>query len=441
MASPIPVPEGATRPRRVPRWFKRVLIAVLVLANIAVVFTYWQLRTIERAVVESADTIPAGDLDRILTDTSSDTAQPVTFLIIGSDSREGLTSLKNFGPSGGERADVIMLIQIHPSTGTAQMLSIPRDLWVDIPGRGMNKINSAFAFGGAPLMVETLTRATGVAVNHYVEVDFVGFQAIVDKLGGVPIKFPFPARDSKSGLDVDAGTQLLNGKEALAFARSRSYQELQNGRWVSVDANDIGRTRRQQQLIFSIIRTAARPSTILALGSTVESFAEHLTIDAGLAEGSMIELAWRMRGVRTENINAATLPTYSDSVGGASIERRKEPEAEQMLAAFRAGRSMINNEDQMRITVLNGNGIEGSAGAWSSFLQSAGFDVRSVGDADRKNFQVTTILVRPQDVQRGSQIVEVLGFGIVEVGTVSDNLDALVVLGTDVLGYEELIAG
>ena len=441
MASPIPVPDEVTRPRRMPRWFKRVLIGALVLANVAVFFTYWQLRTIERAVIESADTIPASEFDQILTDTPSDTDEPVTFLIIGSDSREGLTDLRNFGPAGGERADVIMLIQIHPNTGTAQMLSIPRDLWVDVPGNGMNKINAAFAFGGAPLMVETVTRAVGVPVNHYLEVDFVGFQAIVDKLGGVPINFPFPARDSKSGLNVGAGTQTLNGSEALAFARSRSYQELQDGSWVSVDANDIGRTRRQQQLIFSIIRTAARPSTILSLGSTVESFAEHLTIDARLAQGSMIELAWRMRGVRTENINAATLPTYSDSVNGASVERRKEPEAEQMLAAFRAGRSMVANEDQMRITVLNGNGIEGSAGAWSEFLQSAGFDVRSVGDAERKNFQVTTILVRPQDVQRGSQITEALGFGVVEVGTVSENLDALVVLGSDVVGYEALIAG
>jgi hypothetical protein len=95
----------------------------------------------------------------------------------------------------------------------------------------------------------------------------------------------------------------------------------------------------------------------------------------------------------------------------------------------------------MRITVLNGNGIEGSAGAWSNFLQAAGFDVRSVGDAEQKNFQVTTILVRPQDVQRGGQIAEALGFGVVEVGTVSESVDALVVLGTDVLGHEALIAG
>jgi LCP family protein required for cell wall assembly len=290
-------------------------------------------------------------------------------------------------------------------------------------------------------MVDTVSRETGIEINHYVQVDFVGFQAIVDKLGGVPINFPFPARDTKSGLRVEAGTQNLDGQEALAYARSRTYQELQNGSWVSVDANDIGRTRRQQQLIFSIIRTVARPSSIPELGNIVESFAEHLTIDSRLAEGSMIELAWRMRGVRPDNIAAATLPTYSDSVDGASVERRSEPEAGQMLAAFRSGQSLTSNGDQLRITVLNGNGIEGSAGDWSDYLETLGFVVASVGDADRKNFSTTTILVRPEDVQRASQIAEALGFGVVEAGTVSPDIDAIVVLGTDTTGHEALIAG
>jgi LCP family protein required for cell wall assembly len=441
MASPTPAQDESTRPRQTRRWLKRVLIAALVLANAAIFFVYWQLRTIENTIVESADTIPESDFARILTATPTDSHEPVTFLIIGSDSREGLDDLTNFGPSGGARADVIILLQIHPDSGSAEMLSIPRDLWVDVPGQGMNKINSAFAFGGAPLMVDTVARETGVAINHYVQVDFVGFQAIVDELGGVPINFPFPARDSKSGLSVDAGTQILDGEQALAFARSRSYQELQNGGWTSVDANDIGRTHRQQQLIFSIIRTMARPSSIPELGNIVESFAQHLTIDARLAEGSMIELAWRMRSVRPDSITAATLPTYTDSVDGASIERRLEPDAEQMLSRFRAGQNLVENGDTMRITVLNGNGIEGSAGVWSAFLESEGFDVASVGDADRKNFDTTTILVRPQDVQRATQISDALGFGVVEVGAVADGVDALVVMGRDAGAHEALIAG
>lgn len=441
MASPSPV-QPDSRPRRLPRWLKRALIGFLVLANLGVFFVYWQLRTIERAVVESADTIPAADFQQVLTQTPTDDAEPVTFLLIGSDSREGLDDLTNFGPSGGERADVIMLLQIHPQDGSASLLSLPRDLYVDVPGHGMDKINSAFAFGGAPLMVETVVKETGIPVNHYVQVDFVGFKAIVDQLGGVPIDFPYPARDPKSGLDVEAGTQALDGTQALAFARSRTYQELQNGSWVSVDANDIGRTRRQQQLIFAIIRTMARPSSLPELGSSVESFAEHLTIDAGLAEGSLIELAWRMRAVRPDNIDAATLPTRTDSAGGASIERRVEPEAEQMLAAFRAGRPLTGvGSEPLRLMVLNGNGISGSAGDWSEYLRSVGFHIASVGDAERKDFDTTTILVRPENVARANEIAEALGFGVVEVGTVGADIDALVVMGTDVEAYQALLAG
>src|SRR5690606_35637504 len=149
-----------------------------------------------------------------------------------------------------------------------------------------------------------------------------------------------------------------------------------------------------------------------------ESFAQHLTIDSRLAEGSLIELGWRLRGVRSDNIAAATLPTYTDSVGGASVERRQAPEATAGLSALMTGRNPVENGGPLRISVLNGNGIAGSAGDWSGYLESLGFDVASVGDAERKNFDTTTILVRPEDVQRGGQISEALGFGSVEVGTV-----------------------
>src|SRR5690606_3775797 len=101
-------------------------------------------------------------------------------------------------------------------------------------------------------LVETLKSNLSVEVNHYVQIDFVGFQALVDELGGIEMSFAYPARDAKSGLDIPAGEQSLDGFEALAYARSRSYQELQNGSWVGVDANDIGRTQRQQEVMRAI---------------------------------------------------------------------------------------------------------------------------------------------------------------------------------------------
>lgn len=416
------------RPRH--RWLKRAVLFALVLVNALALFVFLQIRSVESGFDDNVAIDP--DVVNQLDPTIPDTEQPVTFLVIGSDSREGLDSLKHFGEAAGERADVIILLKIYPESGTAQMLSLPRDLYVEIPGNGRNRINAAFAFGGAPLMVETVRGYTGVPINHYVEVDFVGFQAIVDELGGVKLDFPFPARDQKSGLDVSAGTQTLDGAEALAYARSRTYQELQSGSWVSVDADDFGRTRRQQQLIFSILQGLAVPSNLLDMGDLVASFAQYLTVDARLAEESLVQLALRMRSVRPGQIEAATLPGEVDTVDGASVVVPTEPAAEQILANLRAGAAMVTfDQTNLEIRVLNGNGVSGSAGEMADLLSAEGFTVGGVGDADRKDFAETTILVRPDTIAFGELIVGELGFGIVEVGSLDANFGALVIVGRD----------
>jgi LCP family protein required for cell wall assembly len=424
--------ETETLPRapRQRRWVKRGVFTVLAALNIAALFVFLQLRNTETQFDENVTT--NDQVVPVLTPTVADRSQPITFLLIGSDSREGLDSLENFGPSGGERADVIILLRVVPDEGTAQMLSIPRDTYVGIPGHGKNKINAAFAFGGAPLMVETVADFTGVPINHYVEVDFVGFQAIVDDLGGIEIDFPFPARDGKSGLDVDAGPQVLDGYQALALARSRSYEELQSGSWVSVDANDFGRTRRQQQLIFAILRSMARPSSIVEMGDLVGGFAQYLTVDTTLAEASLVQLAFTMREVRPNEIEAVTLPGEIAAVDDASVVIPSDPEAAEILAALRAGEPMVDFDPAgLNIRVLNGNGVSGSAGAMAERLEEDGFDVTGVGDADRKDFATTTILVRPDTVAYGELIAGELGFGIVEVGTIGPDLGAVVIVGTD----------
>jgi LCP family protein required for cell wall assembly len=427
MTTDIETLPNAPRPRR---WLKRTMFAALVLLNLGALFAFVQLRSTEAQFDENVTT--NDQVVPVLTPTVADRSQPITFLLIGSDSREGLDSLENFGPSGGERADVIILLRIVPDDGTAQMLSIPRDTYVDIPGRGQGKINSAFAFGGAPLMTETVADFTGVPINHYVEVDFVGFQAIVDDLGGVEIDFPYPARDGKSGLDVEAGRQKLDGYQALAFARSRTYEELQSGTWVSVDADDFGRTRRQQQLIFAILRGLVRPSSIVEMGDLVGGFAQYLTVDTTLAEASLVQLAFNMRDVRPNQIEAATLPGRVATVGDASVVIPSDPEAEQMLAALRAGEPMVSFDPAgLSVRVLNGNGVSGSAGAMADRLEQDGFEVSGVGDADRKDFAATTILVRPDTVAYGELIAGELGFGVVEVGTIGPDLGAIVIVGSD----------
>lgn len=426
MSSPDPTPPP---PRRALRWLKRVLITVLVLANLGVAGVYWRLRSLESAVDRTVRTIV--DVVPQLTPTVPGAGESIVFLVIGSDSREGLGDLSNFGAFEGQRADVIMLVQVHPDEDRAQILSLPRDLWVEIPGHGKNRINAAYSIGGASLMVSTVKLATGLPVNYYVEVDFVGFRAIVDELGGVELSFPYQARDEKSGLSVDAGTQLLDGASALAYARSRTYQELRDGSWTSVDANDIGRTHRQQQLILAILSRLKRPSTLTEAGSIATSFARHLSVDASFAGSSLIELGFRLRGISGERIETATLPTSGATIGGASVLLRKDPDGTNMLEAFRQGASLGASEGPMLLVVLNGNGVKGSAGHWSEVLEGGGFDVSRVGDADRDDFETTTVLVRPGDLARGQAVVDLLGFGVVEAGVLEESVDAVVVIGVD----------
>ena len=412
-------------------WVKRLIVAFLVFANVAVFAVYWTLRSAQDAFRDNATQLE--EVVPELTLRPSESADPLVFLVIGSDTRAGLDSLQNFGESAGARGDVIMLIKLYPGDGHVQILSLPRDLLVEIPGKGTDRINAAYAVGGAPLMVRTVKQVTGLPVHHYIEVDFVGFKSLVDDIGGVYLDFPFPARDANSGLSVDAGYQLLDGSQALAYARSRHYQELHDGDWVAVDADDIGRTGRQQNLILAILGAVKTPSSLTEAGSIVGGFAQHLTVDSAFARSSLVELAFRMRSISGKTIETATLPVYLDTYNEMSIVRMQHPEADDVIAHFASGQPMmaVIEDEPLRVQVLNGNGTKGSAGRWSDILEDQGFEVLAVGDADRSDFETTKVLVRPGGLLAGQAIVDALGFGEVSTGSLDSEVDAVVIVGLD----------
>lgn len=415
-------PSSTPTRRRPPRWLKVTVITALVLANLVALGVFWAVRT-------GQNFLASADTDTEVTDVlDQPTGKDLTFLVVGSDSRAGLDDLTFFGSFGGARGDVVMLVRLDGETSNAQILSIPRDLWVEIPGHGQNRINAAFAFGGSSLMVETIKHNLNVEINHYVEIDFVGFQGLVDDLGGIEIAFPYSARDDKSGLSVGAGTQTLDGKMALAYARSRAYQEQRDGGWVSVDANDIGRTSRQQEVIRAIVRKLKSPASITEAGDIAGGLSRHVTIDANLAGASVATMAWDYRRVFTGDIEGATLPASGRVISGASVLVSKEPEAGAMLANFRAGRAMT--EQPVRLQVLNGNGISGAATAMSGTLEASGFHIVGIGDASRSDYQQTTVIV-PQGSDHGQLVVDALGFGVVQVGAVDNGFDAVVIVGLD----------
>lgn len=172
-----------------------------------------------------------------------------TFLLVGSDERdeEGW-----FDEATGSRTDTIMVLH-RPRNGTTSLVSIPRDSYVEIPGRSNNKINAAYAFGGAPLLVQTVENLTGLTIDHYIEVGMGGLMNIVNAVGGVELCMDRDVNDESSQLNWTAGCHHVDGFTALAFSRMR----------LSDPRGDIGRVERQQQVISAITHAVARPELLL----------------------------------------------------------------------------------------------------------------------------------------------------------------------------------
>ncbi len=261
------------------------------------------------------------------------------YLIVGSDSRENLPDdldQRFFGDFGGARADVIILAQVVD--GRRQLLSLPRDLLVEIPGHGGDKINAAYAFGGPDLLAETVADATGIRPNHYLEVEFAGFAGIIDALGGIELDIPYPARDDKSGLVLEPGVQKVNGATALAYARSRSYEEYREGQWVPQGGGDIARAARQREVLTKMMAGASSPSGLVRSPLVVTAIGSHLTADSGLTVFDLARTGWDMRSA--DVTESMTLPVVGAEEGGISYLVRDDPAATEVLNAFATGQPL-----------------------------------------------------------------------------------------------------
>lgn len=314
------------------RWsfVQKGLITLLVLAILGVFGTVAYVMWTEGKI----DRIPGSDLLSL----TAAGSEPETFLIVGTDDRTDLPEEwdDKFGSIGGRRTDVMMVAHLVPGE-RIQLLSIPRDLKVEIPGHGTNRVNAAYVFGGPDLLVETIQQETGIPINHYVEIDFGGFGRIVDSLGGVTMNFPEAARDGKSGLQVEAGTQTLDGEMAVAYARSRHYEVQRDGNWTSDATGDINRTQRQQEILVRLFDQVTSPSSAFNLPTFLPVFADQITANEGLSLGVMSEIARAALGLRSGDIERATLPVenFKGNDGRAYVIQTSE--APGVIAAFIAG--------------------------------------------------------------------------------------------------------
>lgn len=276
-------------------------------------------------------------LDVVLTEV--DDGPSTNFLLVGSDSRAGISpDDPDFGAIGGEdevggeRADVIMILRRDRDGGVA-LTSIPRDLYVPIAGTGRSgRINGAFNEGPERL-VATVTDSLGVPIHHYVEVDFVGFRDIIDAVGGVDLCVEYVVRDLGSGLYLEPGCQTLDGTMALAFARSRYYEEFRDGEWRMDGSADLGRIRRQQ-----LFMRAAINGAIVEWRSS--PFSSSRLIDAVTASVRMdptldpIRAAESLRRAAEDDLTTFVLPVRPITVGDAAVLELAEG-AEEVLDYFR----------------------------------------------------------------------------------------------------------
>ncbi len=269
--------------------------------------------------------------------------QACNYLLLGSDSRAGLSKeeQEHFGTNediGGEnRSDTIILIHVDPREEQAVFLSFPRDLWVEIPGLGYGRINSAFRGGieggGAQLVAHTVRNLTGLRINHVLYVDLAGFQGLVDALGGVDMCVPYPMRDELTGLDIPAGCQRFDGDTALAYVRTR-HQPCDR-------VPDFARIARQQQFLRAVIAKLLSPAMILRLPSLVPALLENLVVDKGLRNpAELAYLAGQLNGVNTGAADFRAVPGVPAGVyvdGQFLSVVRMLPEAEELFGRLGEG--------------------------------------------------------------------------------------------------------
>ncbi|GAB3125083.1 LCP family protein [Streptomyces calidiresistens] len=289
--------------------------------------------------VQRVEAIPRGD-DR-------PAAGPgLTVLLIGSDSREGLTEDERrryrLGGEACHCADTIMLLHLSEDRNRVSVISLPRDSHTELaahtlPGTTERhepheaKLNAALSHGGPQLMVRTVERMTGVRVDHYLEVGFVGFMRAVDEIGGVEVCTTRPLHDPGSGLDLPVGTSTLNGGEALSYVRARE-----------VDATaDFGRIQRQQRFLAALAHRVADTEVLLdppLLRRTVGHLLDSTRADPGLGAAEMLGIARTLSRVDAGSVEFASVPIAR--VDGPAPEWDEEA-AERLFAAVREDRPLV----------------------------------------------------------------------------------------------------
>lgn len=242
----------------------------------------------------------------------------VNYLLVGSDTREGLTPAElkalrvgSTKSAAGQRSDTMLLVHISKARDKAVIISLPRDTLVTIPQRigadgktipaEQAKLNSVFGWGGAPLLIQVIESKTNLRIDHYVEINFAGFAHVVDALGGIQVCTKQNINDPKSHLILSAGVHTLNGIEALKYVRTRDFDGM----------GDLGRMQRQQQFMSSVLRKATSTGVLLnpvKLLSFFNAAMATVKTDSSLNTSDLITLGKQLRNLSASKVRTLTVP-------------------------------------------------------------------------------------------------------------------------------------
>src|SRR5690625_4341854 len=249
------------------------------------------------------------------------------FLLLGSDKRSEEDAASE-GVSG-ERSDVMMLVHVSDDDQDVHVVSFPRDLYVEIPGHGRDRINAALAFGGVGLAVSTVANYTGVPIDHVALIDFDGIEGLVDTLRGVDVDVPVDFE--ADGHQFTEGTQSMDGEQALTFVRQR--KQFADG--------DFQRNRNQQAVLQGIADKLISADTLTdprKLRDTIDAVSPYLTTDDGLSSTAMVELGLSLRSVRSGDLYFLSVPHAGPETtsGGASVVATDEESMDELRDALRS---------------------------------------------------------------------------------------------------------
>lgn len=379
--------SGSTSHRARRSVFQRVVIV----ANLGVMIAFLAAAGGLAYTYSKYGQIPRVEIAEYLSDAGeiADGDGAENFLMVGVDSADGLSPDDPVRSSraqvGGLRSDTIMILRVDPASTRAALLSIPRDLAVPIAGTGRtDKINSAVHVGGPEALIQTIQDYFGIPINHYVQIDFSGFAEVVEALDGVPLYFPHPVRDVRSGLRVpEAGCVTLDARNALGFVRSRAYQERIDGRWWTDGSGDLGRITRQQEFIVRALERAIDQGlrNPVTLDSLIDSALGAVTIDDTLDGDDILDLGSRFRDFSPSSLDLYELPVGAASRRGGSDLALDTRAAEPVLDIFRNTDPAAVTPSTVRVRVLNGTGEPGQAADTAAALRDVGFAIGGAGDA------------------------------------------------------------